>query len=183
MRPLPTAQRDGRSWNRGLAAALLVLPLLLALMVRPSTTTSRLAGLALMAEPLLLGVAGYLVLGLLWRRWWLSALTLLLGTAGAVGVLHAPGTPEPPPRVSIPWASVVAPCVAAMDTPTAPVRVLSWNATGSPLGEEELETLVALRPDLAVVTGLRDARFLETFAEILPGETLTIGSAGDLVGI
>lgn len=166
-----------------MAATALVAPLMAALLLRPSAGTGRWVGLLLLAEPLLIGLAAYLLLVLLGRRWWLAAMSIAIGTATAVALLHAPGTAPAMPELDIPWAEQVAACSEQNELPDAPLRVLSWNASDAPLDERTLQALVDQRPDLAVVTGLTDGAFLERMAEILPGESLSFGSRGDQVGL
>ncbi len=183
MTPSPQTPSGRRAWHRGLAAALLVTPLLGALLLRPSAATSSLAGLVLLAEPLTIGLACYLLLVLLARRWWLSALSLTIGTSTAVALLHAPGTPSTLPAVEIPWAQSAAECLVGGEEGASDLRVLSWNAQGATLDDETLRILVEQRPDLAVLTSLDDGRFLERLTELLPGESLSFGSRGDQVGL
>ncbi len=172
-----------QGWYRGTAAAFLVLPLVTALLLRPGAGTGRLVGLMLLAEPLAIGLATYLLLWLLGRRWWLASLTLTTSTVAAVALLHAPGTPGPPSDITIPWAEQVQACTAQNELPNAPLRVLSWNASDVALDADALDQIVDMRPDLAVVSGLRDERFLERLSDLLPGKTLAFGGAGDMVGL
>lgn len=180
----PSSSPDRRGVGyRSAAAALLVFPLAAALLLRPGTTTGRAAGLLLLAEPLGIGLATYLLLWLLGRRMWLAALTFATSTVAAVALLHAPGTPAAPPDVAIPWADSVRDCVTRSELPSAPLRVLSWHAGDASLDAQTLDALVELRPDIAVVSGLEDDRFLERLTDLLPGETLSFGGAGDRVGL
>ena len=183
MSPSLTPRGRQRGWHRGIAATLLVVPLLAALLLRPDEGTGRLAGLLLLAEPLAIGLAGYALLTLLARRWWLSAASLTIGTAAAVAVLHAPSATPLLADPEIPWAEQVSACAQQNEPPSALLRVLSWNAIGAALDAQTLERLVEQRPDIAVLTGLQDGRFLERLAEVLPGESLSFGSKGDQVGI
>jgi hypothetical protein len=183
MSPSPPAPRSHRAWHRGLAAALLVTPLLGALLLRPGAGTGRLAGLTLLAEPVAIGVAAYVLLALLVRRWWLCALSATIGTCTAVALLHAPGTPTALPAVEIPWAHSAAGCIEDDTHGASPLRVISWNAGGATLDDETLQVLVDQRPDLAVLTGLDDGSFLERMAEMLPGESLSFGPEGDQIGL
>ncbi len=179
--PPPSGRQ--RSWHRGLAAALLVTPLLAALFLRPGAGTGRVAGLLMLSEPLAIGLAAYGMLVLLSRRWWLSALSLTIGAATAVALLHAPATPTTPDALEIPWADQVAACASQAALPSATLRVISWDATDADLGADTLEVLVQQRPDLAVVSGLADGQFLERLAEVLPGESLSFGARGDQIGL
>jgi hypothetical protein len=183
MSPSPSPSASPRSWHRGLAATLLVVPLLAALLLRPGAGTGQLAGLALLAEPLFIGVAGYLLLLLLTRRWWLSAFTVTIGTAAAVALLHAPVSPAAASPLEIPWSGQALECMDQAGLPNAPLRLLSWNTSDAPLDDRALEVLVDQRPDLVVLTGLHDGSFLERLAEILPGESLAFGTEGDQLGL
>jgi len=183
MTPSRQPPRRQRGWHRGLAATLLVAPLLAALLLRPDASTGRWVGLLLLAEPLLIGLASYTMLILLSRRWWLSAVSVTIGSATAVALLHAPGAPRPIAELEIPWADQVSACAQQNELPSAPLRVLSWNATGAALDDAALDLLLEQRPDIAVVTGLQDGAFLERLAEVLPGESLSFGSRGDQVGL
>ena len=178
-----TPRRSQRGWRRGLAAALLVAPLLGALLLRPDHDTGRVAGLLLLAEPVAIGLACYTLLALLTRRWWLSSVSITIGTAAAVALLHAPKSPPTPLDLEIPWAAQATSCTQVTEVPTAPLRVLSWNATDSTLDDITLQRIVDQRPDIAVVSGLTDGRFLERLAEVLPGESLSFGAKGDQVGL
>jgi hypothetical protein len=183
MNPSQPPRGRRRSWQRGLAATLLVAPLLASLLLRPGEGTGQLTGLLLLAEPLAIGLAGYLLLLLLARRWWLSSASLAIGTAAAVAVLHAPAATPVLADPEIPWAQQVSACARQNELPSAPLRLLSWNTSGATLDARTLERLVEQRPDVAVLSGLEDGAFLERLAEVLPGESLSFGSRGDQVGI
>ncbi len=180
--PSPKGRRP-RHWHRGLAATLLVVPLLAALLLRPTGATSWVAGLLLLAEPLAIGLAGYLLLTLLARRWWLAASSLTIGTAAAVALVHAPVSPPLPAQLEIPWAEQAIACGQQQERPTAPLRVLSWDASHASLDDRELQAIVDQRPDIAVLSGVPDGRFLERLAELLPGESLAFGARGDQIGL
>ncbi len=175
--------RGARLANRGLFAALLVAPLLGAALLRPSAGDSRVTGLLLLGEPLLVGLLLYGLALLLAKRRWLPAGALFVGLSASLLVLHAPAEATAPIALDLPWQGEAARCAQEAAPPSAPLRVLTWNTAGESLDEATLARIVELRPDVAVLTALPDTELIDRLAQVAPGESLGFGVAGELIGI
>jgi len=157
--------RGARLANRGLFAALLVAPLLGAALLRPSAGDSRVTGLLLLGEPLLVGLLLYGLALLLAKRRWLPAGALFVGLSASLLVLHAPAEATAPIALDLPWQGEAARCAQEAAPPSAPLRVLTWNTAGESLDEATLARIVELRPDVAVLTALPDTELIGIYVK------------------
>lgn len=152
--------------------ALVLGPLLLGLTIEALATRSRVAGVLLLAEPLLGGLLLYGVGALALRRRFLAAASLAVGTALAGLWLHADPVRGDPDPASLAWAVPAARCLEPLERPGAPVRVMSWEVGGMALDARAVDAVMDLRPDILVLTHLGDPASVEHVARVLPGQAL-----------
>lgn len=153
-----------------LLAALLGPPIVGALMSVGDRVTA--GALLLLAEPLLVACAVWGVLALLVARRAPLSLSLLVGTALAVGVLHRPVLPQATVASPLDWANTLRGCAMIPAPVTAPVRVLVWTLSPG----ESWDALPGLTlqnlPDLVVLRGPVDERTRVELEQLLQGEAL-----------
>lgn len=137
-----------------------------------------LGALLLLAEPLWVAVAVWGVLATLVARRAPLSLSLLLGTAAAVGVVHRPIAPVTPQAQDAEWTRNLRGCALVPAPVTAPVRVLLWTLSA----DERWDALPALTlqhlPDLVVLRGPVDESLRAELELLLQGEALLAPAGG-----
>jgi hypothetical protein len=170
-----------RNHRRNLLLFLLLPPIgaapvaALADLTRPTATL-------LLLEPVLLAFGIYGVASLAFRTAWSRAGALALGLTLAVAVLHAPvgGSSTPPLETS--WSSQVGRCAHQTDVPSAPLRVLQWDLSGADPSRVS-DVVLALRPDIAVLTHLATVQLLTHLGDSEGGEIRYLGAEPDGIGL
>jgi hypothetical protein len=136
----------------------------------------------LFLEPLWLALLCLLVLHRLAEARLLDALALGLGSALALGALHAPAGATPTPPTDEAWAGPVARCGRQVGLPTGPLRLLWWELAGASV-EGAVELLIEARPDLVVLGSPEAPEILSALKESLGGESQLHGDASRSLGL
>ncbi len=160
----------------------LSIPILLALVVSLGADHNRFLAMVMLAEPILLGLALYIIAALLLRRRWRMGLSTSVGVVVSVFVMHDPIHTIPAPELQLPATATVSGCLEQADLPTAPLRAVSWRLSGTSTASA-MDYLLAMRPDVAVLGAMKDNAILEGLVEHFGGEAKHFGVPGDLMGV
>lgn len=158
---------------------LLGAPPVIALALRLGSDATCISAVLLLVEPLVTALGLFGVFLLLARRRWSGAAGLVVSLVLALIILHLPpGDRTPPTRVPADWQRQASRCAEQIEFPNGPVRILSWNVEGSGGSDALFEHLVALRPDVAVLTRMPDDKPLERYRDRVGGEVMHLDHMG-----
>lgn len=152
------------------AAVLLWAPLLSGLLVGLVADRSLFGALLLLAEPLLVVGAVWLVLGQTWGRRWGRALAASIGCVGGLAALHLPASPSPPPVQRPAWATALRACAQGDAPLQGPLRLAQWALQdGASPSQGALDGL-ASRSDLILLHGAAGPEAGAHLATLVEGE-------------
>jgi hypothetical protein len=136
---------------------------------------SRLSAALLALEPALLVLGFWSAAIARWSGRQGVAFGLTFGLLGATLSARLPYPTTPPELAPPEWTGSVHRCAAALDMPSAPVRVLQWTLDGI---EDDTAVVAAVRnaaPDVVVLHGVQSTALVDSLRESLGAEARVHG--------
>ncbi len=142
-----------------------------------------LSALILHAEPILLVVAAWAVLGALWARERELAYALAIGVVAAVVSVRLPFGVSPSRGLPPEWSTAVHRCAAALSPPADDVRILQWTLDGTEAASQVRAVVGGAAPGVVVLYGIADEELVGAVLDEVGGESRFFPPEGGSPGL